>query len=269
MRLGELRRQQGRLAEAVELFDEAPQHPLSRRGLAAVSLDRGEPAAARDLLERLLRHSPPDSAPSRGSVLELLVRAEVSLGDGERAAAHVAELRAVAAAVPTGPLHAAVSVSAGLVAAAEGAPEQACDHFEDAVDRFGRTGAPLEAGRARIELARALAALDRLRAARREAEIARTSLAELGAAVELARAEALRAELAGHRTAGPPGGSPLTARQLEVLRLVAEGYADQAIANKLVISEHTVHRHIANIYTRFGCSSRAAAVARAGRLGLL
>ena len=63
--------------------------------------------------------------------------------------------------------------------------------------------------------------------------------------------------------------SALTARQLDVIRLVAEGLSDKDIATRLVLSEHTVHRHIANIYTRLGCSSRAAAVAHAGRLGLV
>lgn len=61
----------------------------------------------------------------------------------------------------------------------------------------------------------------------------------------------------------------MTARQGEVLRLVAEGLSDHEIAARLVISEHTVHRHIANIYTRLACSTRAAAVAQASRLALL
>jgi DNA-binding NarL/FixJ family response regulator len=61
----------------------------------------------------------------------------------------------------------------------------------------------------------------------------------------------------------------LTARQLDVLRLVAQGRSDKEIATRLLLSEHTVHRHVANIYTRLGCSTRAAAVAHAGNLGLL
>jgi LuxR family transcriptional regulator, maltose regulon positive regulatory protein len=61
----------------------------------------------------------------------------------------------------------------------------------------------------------------------------------------------------------------LTIRQLDVLRLVAEGLSDKEIARRLVLSEHTVHRHIANILTRFGVPSRAAAVARAKELELL
>jgi LuxR family maltose regulon positive regulatory protein len=72
----------------------------------------------------------------------------------------------------------------------------------------------------------------------------------------------------GISEAGEPP-CPLSERQLQVLRLVAEGLGDKDIADRLVLSEHTVHRHVANIYLRLGCSSRAAAVAHASRLGLL
>ena len=61
----------------------------------------------------------------------------------------------------------------------------------------------------------------------------------------------------------------LTRRELEVLRLVAKGMSNQQIASTLVLSEHTVHRHVSNIFGKLGVSSRAAAVAEAARLGLL
>ena len=61
----------------------------------------------------------------------------------------------------------------------------------------------------------------------------------------------------------------LSARELEVLRLVAEGLSDAEIAERLVLSQHTVHRHVANIRTKLRLPSRAAAVAVATRLGLL
>jgi ATP/maltotriose-dependent transcriptional regulator MalT len=63
--------------------------------------------------------------------------------------------------------------------------------------------------------------------------------------------------------------SPLSGREVEVLRLVAEGLTDRQIAERLVLSHHTVHRHVANLYAKLGCSSRAAAVARATDLGAL
>jgi ATP/maltotriose-dependent transcriptional regulator MalT len=63
--------------------------------------------------------------------------------------------------------------------------------------------------------------------------------------------------------------SGLTARELEVLRLVAHGLTNPEIAGKLFVSDHTVHRHLANILNKLSVSSRAAAVAQAARRGLL
>jgi len=85
----------------------------------------------------------------------------------------------------------------------------------------------------------------------------------------VAERDRARALLAVASPEGARPAEPLTARQLDVLRLVAEGCSDKEIAVRLVLSEHTVHRHLANIYTRLGCPTRAAAVAQAARLGLL
>jgi LuxR family maltose regulon positive regulatory protein len=253
-RLGDLRRRQGRLAEAEALFREAPHHALSQTGMAELALDRGDVALARDAVERLLRRLPEPGPVARAAPLELLVRAEAAVGDGEAAASHAAELRSIAATLRTRPLKAAAAFSEGLAAAVAGDHTSAREHFEDAVDLFA-DAAPLEAGRARIELAGALVALGRPEAAIREATAAMERLRELGAATELG-------------VAARPSG-PLTARELEVLGLVAEGLGDREIAAHLTLSEHTVHRHVANILAKLRCSSRAAAVASAGRLQLL
>ena len=88
-------------------------------------------------------------------------------------------------------------------------------------------------------------------------------------------ADAVREFLDGDAGAGAPlraeaGESPeLTTRELEVLRLVAAGLNDSEIAERLVLSPHTVHRHVANVRTKLGQPSRAAAVAQAGRFGLI
>lgn len=268
VRLGELRRRQGRLDEAAELFAQAPDHPLSQRGVAALRLDRDDPASARDLLERMLRHLPVGGA-RRADVLELLVRAEVAAGDDAAATGRLEELRSIAAASSTAPLRGAVSVCAGLLARAAGDLEAACDHFEDAIDLLSRSDSPLEAARARVELAGVLLARDRVDAAAREAHAALDVLDEAGAEGDSVRTRTLLQRIEDADAGRRPGDGPLTARQVEVLRLVAEGLTDQDIAGRLVISEHTVHRHMANVYARLGCSSRAAAVAHASRLGLL
>lgn len=260
VRLGDLRRRQGRLAEAEVLFNETPGHPLAKRGLAELSLERDDPATARDLLDRILRRIPPASTISRAGPLELLVRAETALGDLESAAVHLAEFCSIAAAVRTRPLRASARFAEGLHAAALGDHEKACDCFEDAVDLLEGL-APSEVGLVRLELARSLLALDRSGAARREA---RRALQEVGTPRQ---SQVMLLDELGLSVPGRP--APLTARQVEVLRLVAAGLGDKEIAGRLVVSEHTVHRHVANIYFRLGCSTRAAAVAMAGRLGLL
>jgi LuxR family transcriptional regulator, maltose regulon positive regulatory protein len=263
VRLGHLRRMQGRLSEAEELFAEEPEDPVAQCGLAAIRLEGGDPAAARDLLERALRGAP--GGVGRATSLELLVRAELALGDAAAAGTHLGELRACADATGTEPLRAAVAFCAGLLAAAEGDLPRACDRFEDAVDGFTRSHAPVEGARARVELARTLRALGREDVAADEVTRAVQDLTAIGADGEAERAR----QLLGRVETSGDASEVLTARQVQVLRLVAEGLADNEIAERLVLSEHTVHRHVANIYTRLGCSTRAAAVAKGARLGLL
>ena len=105
-----------------------------------------------------------------------------------------------------------------------------------------------------------------------EAQRAIDLLIELHAELEIARAQALHASRCRPRRAGNHRQSRragLTAREIEVLRLVADGLNNQVIAERLFLSEHTVHRHVANIFNKLSVSSRAAAVAQAARRGLL
>jgi len=88
-----------------------------------------------------------------------------------------------------------------------------------------------------------------------EFDAARSVFAQLGAAPDLARVEALA------RSGAAPNAQGLTERELQVLRLLATGTTNQAIANELVLSEKTVHPHLSNIVTKLGVPSRAAATA--------
>ena len=109
---------------------------------------------------------------------------------------------------------------------------------------LGRAQLPFEAARARVALAETLRALGREEAARQELALARERLAALGAVSEERRAAAIQA---GHPLAERP---PLSARESEVLRLVAQGLSNRQIAERLILSEHTVHRHVANEVVR-------------------
>src|SRR5439155_22465021 len=204
--------------------------------------------------------------------LELLVRALVAAGDRDGAATALAEVSAIATLVATVPLRASASLAAGYAAAGGGDADAARRHLEGAVDLYLRSGAPYELARARLGLARTLGALGRNAAAVEEAQRAIDLLAELKAELELSRARGVLDSLSAAPTAAPAGetnASGLTPREIEVLRLVADGLNNQAIGERLFVSEHTVHRHVANIFSKLSVSSRAAAVAQAARRNLL
>ena len=218
---------------------------------------------------------PTQNRTDRASGLDLLVRALSGLAEWDRAKTALAELSDIATLVATIPLRGAASFAEGYVALAEGRFDAARKHLEDAVDLFVQSGAPFEVARARIELTRALAALDRVDAAREEIRRAIDLLSELQAEHEMARARGILDSLPSRQPGGEPpaprtdrrGG--LTRRELEVLRLVAGGLSNQTIAEQLFVSDHTVHRHLANILSKLSVSTRAAAVAQAARRGLL
>ena len=274
VRLGELRRRQGRLVEAATLFDKAGAHPLAQLGRAELAIDRGDARAAAELASRYLRRLPAHNRTDRAAGLELLVRALAASGDGEGARTALAELSAISTLMKTAPLRATASRAAGWVAIAEEDADSARRHFEDAVDGFLRCGAPFELAAARLALARALALLQRREDAALEARRAVDLLTELKAEFHATQARALLDSLSGGSVAGAPlrrpsGTAGLTRRELEVLRLVADGLNNQDIAARLFVSDHTIHRHIANIFNKLSVSSRAAAVAQAARRGIL
>jgi DNA-binding NarL/FixJ family response regulator len=159
------------------------------------------------------------------------------------------------------------------VAVARGDHDAARRSFEDALDLLAASDAPFETGRVRLDLAATLGALGRSDQARREIEAAIVDFRAMGADWERARAETMLAQLQKTTATLPPevmdgplGG--LSRRELEVLGLVAEGLTNRDIAERLVLSEHTVNRHVANILRKLGLSSRAAAASLAGRYGL-
>ena len=271
-RLGELRRRQGRGAEAADLFGRSESHTLSLLGRAALALDREEPAEAAELADRYLRRFAEPGRVERSVGLEVAIRALARLGKHERAADALSELREIAARTRTRPILAALSSSEGTLAAACGDQDTARRSFEDALDLLAACEAPFETGRVRLDLASTLAALGRPDQARREIEAAVQSFREIGAEAERARAETMLENLRTSATRltettdGPLGA--LSRRELEVLDLVAKGLTNRDIAARLVLSEHTVNRHVANILRKLGMNSRAAAASLAGRHGL-
>jgi len=275
VRLADLRRRQGRTGEAEALLAEAEGHALVRPVRAALALDDGDGRTAVETVEALLRQLPGTARTERVAALELSVRAHLTLDQVEAAEAAAAELASITEGAGTPALRAATLVTRGMVLAARSEHDDARRLFEDAVHLLQDSGSPFEAARVRLELAASLAALDRVPAAVGQARKGVEALERIGAGRDAERGQELLKELEA-REDGQDGGQvgradlsapkgPLTKRQREVLGLVAEGLSDRDIADRLYLSEHTVHRHVANIMNRLRVGSRAAAVARGVR----
>ncbi len=256
IRLADLRRRQGRLDEAEALMRPLAWHPLAMLGLAENALECGRLQEAAERADTYLRHIPDSNRLGRAAALELQVRIHAVSGDHAGAAHAAEELKAIASAVGTGPLQGAACFAAGVLARATGEMQHARACLEDAVAAYERSGTPFEAAHARLELGTVLAALDRPERARAETTSARRTLEQLGAQARL-------------QQSGPTEPPPLTPRQTEILRLVAQGMSDAEIASVLGISAHTVHRHVANILLRLDAPTRAAAATQAAIAGLI
>ncbi len=264
--LAELRRRQGRRLEAERLLEEAGPSSAAQLCRARMAIDDGEHARAAELLERMLRQQPEHRTLDRVPALELLARACIGRGEVEEAQSALETLRAIVDIVGSRSFRAAVDVVSGMVAAARTDHERARPLLEDAVDGFDRSGALYDAALARVELARSLAALDRVTDAKEEAARELAAFDALGAAHEADRARNI---VDSFRSSVAERPGDLTPREQDVIRLLAEGLTNRQIAERLVVSEHTVHRHVTNILRKLSLQSRAAAAAYAVSEGLV
>ena len=271
-RLGELRRRQGRLEEAESLFAQAGSHRTALFGLASMAFDRGDSTEAIDLLSRVLRRIGVEDRAERVFVLALLSRAKASMRQVDEALGLLEEMGEVARLVGTRPLAATVLATRGFVAAStsDWPTAQAC--FEDALDLFETAEARFEAAGTRLELAAVLQAQARTAAATEQAMIAQSTFRVLGAAGGAEKAARLLSDLSvtlAPPTLSTPLPNGITAREGEVLWLIAAGRTNQEIAGDLVLSVRTVERHISTIYEKLGLHGRSArASAAAVAVGL-
>ncbi|GGT47846.1 LuxR family transcriptional regulator [Streptomyces purpureus] len=258
---GEIRRRRGHLEAAAVSYAHA--HELGRipqPGLALLRLAQGKTdAAVAGLRLALACQSEPDhDRLGRARLLAAQVEVDLAVGDQAGAAQAVAELEALA---PGGPLLGALADTArGALALAR--HEEALVPLRRALAAWLELRIPYEAAQVRMLLAAAYRAVGDDEAALLELRAARAAFTELGAVPDARRAAALLGE--GRKAV--PGG--LTEREVEVLRLVAAGGTNREIAQQLVISEHTVARHLNNIFAKLEVTSRAAATAFAYSHGL-
>lgn len=260
-RLGELRRRQERLEEASHLFERAGNHPIALLGAARIDMGRGNRQGARDLIQLFLRRLPAAATIQRVPGLELLLRLELQEGGTERARQVLLELQAATESLDAPASRAAYLAALAEITRAEGAATAWLEQLEDAADLYAQAGMPLEEAHCRLRLGSDLLALGRLDSAMRAARRAQSLFGELQAASGLAETRRLLGRADTEASKRREGA--LTVREREVLRLVASGLSDREIAQRLDLSAHTVHRHLANIRARLAVGSRAAAVAKA------
>jgi ATP/maltotriose-dependent transcriptional regulator MalT len=253
IQLGEVRRRAGDLSAAEAAFERAQElGDDPQPGLALVLLARGKADAARSALRLAL--SGAFSPPTRARLLAAQVEAALAAGDVDEARAAAEELRSIADAVDLPAFAAAAATAEGSVALADGEVPAALNALRRATASWQELRLPYETARARAVFGWALVAGGDEDGGRRELRAALAAFEKLGATGDEAE---VRATLEGPHAL--PAG--LTAREAEVLRLVAAGKTNRDIAVELVISEHTVARHLQNMFAKLGVSSRAAATA--------
>ncbi len=267
---GEVHRLRGESAEAEAAYRQAADLGKSPQpGLCLLRLTQGDVPSAAAAARRLLGETA--DPPSRARLLGAMV--EVLLAEGDVASARAAadELAGFSAAFDSPLLGAVAGSAAGAVLLAEANPRGACETLRRAADAWRDLDVPYELARTRALLGVACAELGDADGAAMEFDFARRTLLALGAGPALRVADELaRGGSAGGEAGGTSSGSgPLTAREVEVLALVATGRTNKAIAAELVISEKTVARHVANIFTKLDLFSRSGATAYAYEHGLV
>ena len=261
--MAELRIRQGRLPEAEQLLAGREVDPSSLRALAQLRLAEGRPQVAAALLERGLAAAG-DDAMRVAQLLASLVDARLACGDVAGAQAATASLAELAQRSQIAHVAARADLAGARVALAAGRPGDATDPASRALATFSRLAMPLDAGEARLELARALADVAP-ELARDDARTAFAAFQELGASRAMDAAAAVLRDLGGGTAPRARAYGELTAREHEVLGLLALGMSNARIAQSLVISEKTAGHHVSRILSKLGVRNRAEAAAHAAR----
>jgi DNA-binding CsgD family transcriptional regulator len=251
----EVYRLRGDFAQAEDAYRQASQFGRDPYpGLAQLRLAQGQADAAATAIRLALDASAKQKRPR---VLPPYVEIMLAVHDLPAARAAADELATIAVEIDVPFLHAVAAHATGAVLLAAQDARGALTSLRRAWALWRELDAPYEMARARTLVAVACRSLGDIDGANLELDAARQLFSQLGAAVELARLERFAHEPA------PKARSGLSAREVEVLRLVATGKTNRGIAEELRISEKTVARHVSNIFVKLNLSTRAAATAYA------
>jgi DNA-binding CsgD family transcriptional regulator len=255
--LGELHRLRGEFSQAEDAYRTANQWGHQPEpGLALLRLAQGQTSAAESGVRRLLAEAAPGTG--RAEVLDACVEVLLAAKHVAEARTAAEELREMADAVDVPLLSALAAQAGGAVLLAEGNAAEALALLRRSWRIWRELETPYQGARVRLLLGAAFRELGDEDAAQMEFDSARWVFDRLGAVPDVARVEALTTGTTAARTS-----SVLTAREVEVLRLVAAGKTNREVAGQLFLSEKTVARHLSNIYAKLDISSRAAATAYA------
>ena len=252
---GELRRLRGEWAEAEACYREASEAGRDPQpGLALLRLSQGRNADAAQAIDRAVAEA--DDLVARSQLLAAYVEVMLACDRVRDARQATTELAEVASALGSPMLDAVSHRATGSVLLAEGDPRAALGPLRRAGEGFRERELPYDVARTALLIGSARRELGDEEGARLVIEAARSTFGRLGARADLARLDS-----------GTP--AQLTARELQVLRLVAAGDTNRSIGSQLGLSERTVDRHVSNIFAKLGVSSRAAATALAYESKLL
>jgi DNA-binding CsgD family transcriptional regulator len=250
----EIYRLRGECAKADEAYRDASQLGYEPQpGLALLRLAQGRIDVASAAIRRLLVAS--TDRLLRAKLLPAYLEIMLAVGDAENSRHACQELQELAEAFDTDILRAVAEQAHGAFALRHADPQTAIAPLRRSFELWDRLEAPYEAARVRVLVGQACQSLSDDEAAGLEFDAARSVFAQLGAQPDLDRLDAARA------STSPPG--PLTARELDVLRLIIAGHTNKAIAAELCVSERTIDRHVSNILRKLDVPSRAAATAYA------
>jgi len=251
---GELHRLRGDFARAEESYRTANQRGRRPQpGLALLRLAQGRIDDAVGSIRQTVADA--RSRAQRSVALAAAVEILLEANDVRGARDAADELGRIAMELPAPFLKAAAAHALGAVRVAEGDPRGAIDSLRDALSAWQALDAPFEVARARVLTAIAHRELGDRDTATMELDAARATFEALGATTEIARIARLSVDATTKRD------DAVTDRELQVLRLIATGKTNRAIAEALGISEKTVARHVSNIFFKLDLSSRAAATA--------